>query len=309
MITTITLNPAIDKTCIIPELSPGRVNRLEQVKNVPGGKGINVAKVLLQYDYPVRTMGFLGGYTGEFIEDGIRKMGAECRFTKVDGDTRVNTNILAHDGSVTEVLEPGPVVSDEKLAAFLETYEEVLKDSDMMILSGSVAKGIPEAIYGELVLRAKRAGKKALLDTSGVYLKHGMAEKPFMVKPNIYELEGYLGRSLRSETDIVNAVRELLATGISHVLLSMGEKGLYYGCEAGIYFALPPRVKAVNTVGCGDSVVASFAMSMAEGKEQEDLLCSAVAISAANATTMENGVIPKQTAADLMQKITVRRCE
>ncbi len=309
MITTITLNPAIDKTCTIGEVLTGRVNRLVQVKNVPGGKGINVAKVLMQYGYPVRTMGFLGGYTGKFIEESIREMGAECRFTYVNGDTRCNTNILAADGSVTEVLEPGPVVADEELKQFLDAYEEALADSDVMILSGSVAKGIPEDVYGELILRGNRAGKKVLLDTSGVYLEHGIKAKPYMVKPNLVELEGYLRHKPETDEDIIAAIKKLLAQEIRHVLVSMGEKGLYYGCGDGIYFAAPPQVKAVNTVGCGDSVVASFAMSVSEGKEKEELLRSAVAISAANATTMENGVIPKETVLDLMQKITVKVCE
>lgn len=308
MITTITLNPAIDKTCTIEELRPGCVNRLTQVKNVPGGKGINVAKVLLQYDFPVRTMGFLGGYTGKFIEESIRDMGAECRFTPVKGDTRCNTNILASDGSVTEVLEPGPVISQEELAQFLEAYEKNLTDSDMMILSGSAAKGLPEDIYGELIRRGNRAGKKVLLDTSGVYLKNGIKEKPYMVKPNIAELENCLGRNLETEKDVLSAIDELLAEGIKHVLLSMGEKGLYYGCEEGIYFAASPKVKAVNTVGCGDSVVASFAMSEKKEHKAEEILRRAVAISAANATTMENGVIPKQTVLELIKEINVRTC-
>lgn len=307
MITTVTLNPAIDKTCVATRMIPGQVNRMESVKNIAGGKGINVTKVLLQYGYLVRAMGFLGGYTGDFIKQSVKALGAECRFTYVAGDTRCNTNILSEDGYVTEVLEPGPTISKEEMEKLLVDYDRTLMDSECIILSGSVSAGVPDTIYEDLILRAKKAGRKVLLDSSGAYLKNGVRAIPFMVKPNVKELEILMGRKLKDREAVIHAALTLAETGIEHVLVSMGEKGLLYVCGQEIFFAGAPKIKAVNTVGCGDSVVASFAISMRMGEEKEKLLRRATAISAANATTLESAVIPRETMEELYNKIEVEK--
>lgn len=307
MITTVTLNPAIDKTCVATRMLPGQVNRMESVKNIAGGKGINVTKVLLQYGYLVRAMGFLGGYTGDFIKESVKALGAECRFTYVSGDTRCNTNILSEDGYVTEVLEPGPTINKEELEKLLVDYDRTLIDSEFIILSGSVSAGVPDTIYEDLILRAKKAGRKVLLDTSGAYLKNGVRAIPYMVKPNVKELEILMGRKLKDREAVMHAALTLAETGIEHVLVSMGEKGLLYVCGQEIFFAGAPKIKAVNTVGCGDSVVASFAISMRRGEEKEKLLRRATAISAANATTLESAVIPRETMEELYNKIEIEK--
>lgn len=307
MITTVTLNPAVDKTCTAEQLIPGQVNRMESVKNIAGGKGINVTKVLLQFGYQVCAMGFFGGYTGTFIEESIKNLGAECFFTYVAGETRCNTNILSKDGYVTEVLEPGPVISEKELVDFIQEYRAVLKKSDYIVLSGSVPVGVPETIYRDLILMAKEAGKKVLLDSSGVYLKEGISAAPFMVKPNVKELEVLTGRKLRSRDEVIHAALTLAEKGIEHVMVSMGDKGLLYVCGQEIFFAKAPKVAAVNTVGCGDSTVASFVISMLAGDERAAIVKRAVAISAANATTLESAVIPVEIMEELYQKIEVER--
>ena len=307
MITTITLNPAIDKTCTASRFVPGQVNRMERVQNIAGGKGINVAKVLLQYGHRVRTMGFLGGYTGTFIEKSIGNLGANCAFTYVSGETRCNTNILSEDGYVTEVLEPGPCITEEENERFLRLYKENLSDSEYIVLSGSIPAGVPEAIYRELIVLAKEAGKKVVLDSSGASLKEGVKGIPFMIKPNTKELEVLCGRKLRSREDVMHAALSLAETGIAHVMVSMGEKGLFYVNDREIFFAKAPKVEAVNTVGCGDSAVASFVMSMLAKEEGEAVIRRAVAVSAANATTLESAVIPQKTAEMLYDRIEVER--
>ncbi len=307
MITTVTLNPAIDKTCVSARMLPGQVNRIERVTNIAGGKGINVAKVLLQYGYAVRTMGFLGGYTGNFIKESIKALGAECRFTSVEKDTRCNTNILSEDGYVTEILEPGPQIKKEELAQFLTDYERTLLDSEIIILSGSIPEGVPENIYEDLVCRANQKGKKVLFDSSGISFKNGVRGIPYMIKPNARELEILMGKKLPSKEALIHAALSLSETGIEHVMVSLGKKGLIYICGKEIFFAEAPKVNAVNTVGCGDSVVASFAMSMMLGEQKEEVLIRAVAVSAANATTLESAVIPKETMEALYDKVVVEQ--
>ncbi len=306
MITTITLNPAVDKTCTLKELIPGAVNRMEDVKNIAGGKGINVTKILRQYDYPVRALGFFGGYNGRFIEDYLKSIGAECCFTYVSGETRCNTNVLSDAGCVTELLEPGPIVSKEELDDFLGKYEAALTDSEVVIISGSIPEGIPAGIYADLIKMAKEKGSKVCLDTSGEPLKEGVAARPFMIKPNKRELEVLFNEKIETLAELKCKIAKLVESGISHVLVSMGSDGLIYANKKQVLFAKAPSVQAVNTVACGDSVVSSFVMSLIKGDDDEECLKKAVAISAANATTFESAVIPKETAGQLYEMVDVQ---
>lgn len=303
MIATVTLNPAIDKTCRTTGMMPGQVNRMDSMVSIAGGKGVNVTKILRQYDYEVTALGFVGGYTGRFIEERLTDLGTVCRFTTIAGDTRCNLNVLSEDGYVTELLEPGPVISKEELAAFLAEYKQTLKECELMILSGSIPKGVPDRIYATLTELADEAGVKVLLDTSGEALKAGISAKPFMIKPNLKELESLVGRRIEGKEDAAAVAMEFVRHGISHVMVSMGAKGLLYASANKVLFAKAPDVKAVNTVACGDSVVASFAMSLLKGDMGGECLKQATSISAANATTMESAVIPKEVAEELYQKV------
>lgn len=305
MITTVTLNPAIDKTITTSSLLPGQVNRSESVKNIAGGKGINVTKVLRQYGNSVCALGFLGGYTGRFIEEYVEGLGAESSFTRIAGETRTSTNVLSQDGYVTEILEPGPVITKEEKDQFLQTYREKISGSEFVVLSGSAPKGLPTDIYAQLIALADRQRIRTVLDTSGELLVQGVKARTFLIKPNCKELEYLTGRRLRELSEIKEAALQLVAEGIVHVLVSMGEKGMLYATKEKCLFAKAPKVKALNTVGSGDSAVAAAVMALQQGASMEDTLKLCVAISAANTTTLENAVIPKEYAAELLTQIQV----
>lgn len=307
MILTVTLNPAVDKTYTAGALMLGQVNRMRTVNNIAGGKGINVAKILRQYGYDVMTAGFLGGYTGEFIEACMREIHAHCRFTKVAGETRSSINVIAEDGYVTEILEPGPSVSAQELEQFVADYKNAVSECELVVMSGSVAKGIPADIYGQLVAIGKKAGLRCILDTSGEALLHGIKEAPFMIKPNQKELEYLVGHRLKDIGEIGEAAKKLRKTGIEHVLVSLGKKGLLSVTENEILWAKTPSVKTVNTVGCGDSVVASYAMSLLKGEDNYTSLKRAAAISAANTATLESGDIALELAEELLDKIQIEK--
>ncbi len=305
MVATVTLNPAIDKTYTASTLHPGEVNRMNTVKNIAGGKGINVTKVLRQYGYQVRVLGFLGGYTGSMIEDYIKEIGAECCFTHIKGSTRVNINILEEDGYVTELLEPGPFVDSEEFKRFFEDFSRAIEDCDTVVLSGSAPENIPVFIYRDLILRAKNQKKKVILDSSGKFLIESINTCPFMVKPNILELEALSGRKIRGLDDAIGAALQIGGRGIPHVVVSMGASGILYVNDRKIYFAKVPPVKAVNTIGCGDSVVAAFIMAYDQGMDVRDILKHCVGISAANVTTFDSAVIPMKTAKELINKVEI----
>lgn len=306
MITTVTLNPAIDKTIETSRLILGQVNRMERVKNMAGGKGINVTKVLRQYGYPVRALGFLGGYTGRFIEEYVESLGAESCFTGIRGETRTSTNVLSEDGYVTEILEPGPVISGEEKERFLQTYREKIRGNDFVVLSGSAPKGIDSDIYAQLIAIARELKVSAVLDTSGELLIHGVKARPFFIKPNVKELEYMTGRKLKELQEIREEAVRLVSEGIPHVMVSMGEKGILYATKEGCLMARAPQVKVCNTVGSGDSAVAAAVMALAGTYSMEDTLKLCVAVSAANTTTLENAVIPKEYAEELFNLVECR---
>lgn len=307
MVLTVTLNPAVDKTYTTGSLMLGQVNRMRTARNVAGGKGINVAKILRQYGYDVMTAGFLGGYTGQFIERCMQEIHAECHFTKVAGETRSSINVLAEDGYVTEILEPGPAVSAQELERFLEDYRAAVAACDLAVMSGSVAKGIPADIYKALIRIGRQEGKRCILDTSGEALLHGIEASPYMIKPNQKELEYVAGHKLKDIGEVQEAAQRLRERGIGHVLVSLGKKGILSVSGEGTLWAKPPQVKAVNTVGCGDSVVASYAISLLKGEDEHTALKRAAAISAANAASLESGDIALELAEELLGKIQIEK--
>ncbi len=301
MILTITLNPAVDKTCHINELMLGQVNRLQSVQSIAGGKGVNVTKILRQFDYPVIAMGFLGGFSGQMIREKLTEMGAECHFTPIHGETRVSTNVLAENGYVTELLEPGPEIRLEELSGFLEEYKKQVEKVEIVVLSGSIPLGVPQDIYATLITIAKEKGCKVFLDTSGEALKAGVKAIPHFLKPNRKEMEYLVGRRLATKEDIVIEARKLLETGVEAVVVSMGAKGFVYVDNTGVLEQAAYKVKAVNTVACGDTIVASYCMSELEGKAREEVVKRAAALSAANATTSVSAEIDMDVYKELLK--------
>lgn len=300
MILTVSLNPAVDKTCEIERVQPGTVNRFKSAVSVAGGKGINVTKILRQFHVPVMAVGFLGGTGGKLIEEAMEELGVECHFTKIKGQTRTNVNILAADGSVTELLEPGPVIREKELAEFRKQFSGGLEICEMVVLSGSVPEGVPADIYRQLIEECHQAGCKVILDTSGEALREGLPAKPDLLKPNLKELEYLLGKKMDSAKRFAEETTRLCEQGVGKLVVSLGAEGLFYADQNQDIYQAAKQVKAVNTVGCGDTVVASLCMSELAGDDPETALQKAAALAAANATTMENGRIPLETYLELL---------
>lgn len=303
MILTVSLNPAVDKTCGIERLEPGRVNRLLEAKSVPGGKGINVTKVLRQFCMPVMATGFLGGSGGQWIGEAMERLGVTCCFTKIAESTRTNINVVAADGSVTEILEPGPRIREKELAAFRRQFSGCLEQCEWVILSGSVPEGVPTEIYAELIRECHAYGCKVILDSSGEALRAGVLAKPELVKPNQRELEALAGGPLGTRERLEEALWRLCETTGGDVVVSCGADGLLYGSAAepgALLRESAKKVRAVNTVGCGDTVVASLCMSRIAQEDVETTLRKAAALAAANAATKENGSIPMEKYLELL---------
>jgi len=291
MILAITMNPAIDKVYAIDDFEINRVFRPKAMTATAGGKGLNVARVAHILGEPVMATGFLGGSTGQFIHKQIEEMGLIDRFVSIQGETRICINIMDEKNTTsTEVLEPGPTISQEECDLFLEQYEKMLDSCDVVTASGSLPKGVAVDFYNMLIGIAKERGKKFILDTSGDYFKHGIQAKPYMIKPNKEEFEKAMG-SLRTLNDYDVALMKLKEQGIELPVITLGKDGCIAALEDGIYRFFAPSIKVLNTVGSGDSFVAGCAVSLCRGKGAMEVVKMGMACGMANTQFFQTGMV------------------
>ncbi|WP_455436149.1 1-phosphofructokinase [Hungatella hathewayi] len=308
MIITLTLNASVDKAYHISgNVVPGTVMRVQSCQNTAGGKGLNVARVIKLCGEEVMPSGLAGGNTGALLEQLAYRDGLTGRFVHVNAETRCCINILDEKHQSTEFLEPGEEVSDQEIKRFKAEFEKICVDAHVVTMSGSVPKGVKKTIYKELVKEAKRWGKKVILDTSGELLKEGILASPDMIKPNQEELGMLLGREVTTLKEVKAAALELHKTGIRYVVVSLGKDGALLVCGDGIFHGIPPKITAVNTVGCGDSMVAAFAVAMQREYSTEDSLRYAVAVSAANALSDKTGYFEKEELEKIFPCVRIQR--
>lgn len=305
MITTVTLNVAVDKAYVIDEFRKGEVMRVIKCTNTAGGKGLNVAKVAKQCGEDVLATGFVGGHAGAYVEDMLNEQNVKNAFVHTKNETRSCVNILAADGSSTEFLEPGAPVTEAEVQEFLTQFEKMVQESDVVTISGSVPKGVPMTMYQDLIAQVKAQGKSVILDTSGALLEEGIKAKPTMIKPNSDEIEMLLGISIHNREELIESGKKLQRSGIPYVVISLGGDGALVITDDHVYHGQPPKIKPVNTVGCGDSMVAAFAVGMQRGLDVEEMLRYAVSVSSANALTMATGYFEEEDRAKLYEDVNI----
>lgn len=307
MILTVTMNPSIDKLYMVDKNELGTVMRVRQVSNTAGGKGLNVSRVAAQLGEAVVAAGLVGGHIGAYFESLI---GPEIgkAFTHVAHETRSCINVWdASDGLSTEYLEPGAPISETEAEQFFTDFQRILPKAEVVTVSGSLPKGAPADSYERLIQWCHEAGKKVLLDTSGENLRRGVSARPDFIKPNTDELAQLLGRPVSGMDDAVTAARALHEQGIRWVAVSLGAQGAVLVCAEGTYHGCPPRITPRNTVGCGDSMVAGFAVSLARGFTGAEALRLAAAVSAANALTLGTGSYDPEDFEKILPQVAVRR--
>jgi tagatose 6-phosphate kinase len=308
MITTVTLNTAVDKLYLVEDVQPNTVMRVQQVSNTAGGKGLNVSKVAALCGASVRAMGFLGGFTGGYVRSLLSAQGITPAFTEISGETRSCINIRnMATGKHTEYLEPGVPVTPEELDAFLQEFKKALPEASIITVSGSVPQGTPSNFYATLVQAARNMGKPLLLDTSGQLLRNAVTAKPTLIKPNTDEIEQLLGARPKTREEMLAAVEKLHKNGIDYVISSLGAQGAIMVCSEGSFWGITPNIPVVNTVGCGDAMMAGFAVSMAEGRPPEEMLRFATAVSTANALTIPTGYFEQDDLKRLLTQVKVKK--
>ncbi|QGQ47786.1 1-phosphofructokinase [Metabacillus sediminilitoris] len=305
MITTVTLNVAIDKSYVIDVLKKGEVMRVHECTKTPGGKGLNVARVIKLCGEDVLATGIVGGHSGAYVEDLLKKQDIAYDFVHTASETRTCINVLDSEGNSTEFLEPGDPVSQTELNDLLVKFADMITESDVITISGSVPKGVNIDIYARLVAMVKEKGKQVILDTSGDLLKEGIKACPTMIKPNRDEVKALLNMSVDNWDELVAGARKLQSNGIKYVVVSLGTEGALVVTKDHIYHGKPPCIQPVNTVGSGDSMVAAFAVGLARKYQVEEMLRYAIAVSAANTLTMTTGNFKEEDMKVLYDQVTI----
>ncbi|GGK14378.1 sugar kinase [Streptomyces camponoticapitis] len=301
MILTVTLNTALDITYRTAALTPHTTNRVAEVSERPGGKGVNVARVLSALGHETVVTGFAGGRTGDAVRELLAADGPSDALVAIEGTTRRTVAVVDEaTGDTTQLNEPGPTVTSAEWATFLTSYEGLVARADAVALCGSLPPGIHVGAYAELVRAARAAGLPVLLDTSGEPLRRGIAARPDLVKPNADELA-----QLTGSREPVRATRDARRRGGRAVIASLGAAGLFAATPDGAWRATPPRTVRGNPTGAGDSAVAGLLSGLVERLPWPERLARAVALATATVLAPAAGEFDREAYADLLRQIDV----
>ncbi|WP_155286143.1 1-phosphofructokinase [Lacticaseibacillus zhaodongensis] len=301
MIYSITLNPAIDYVVGLPHLELGLVNRLDSAIKLPGGKGINVSRILKELQLPTTAWGFTGGFTGQFVNQQLAALGLGCDFTPIQSDTRINVKLKAEDE--TELNAPGPDITAAEIAAFKSKFKQ-LQPGDVVIMAGSIPASLPESFYRDLLPLIHQAGADFVIDTTGEALLATLPEKPLVVKPNHHELADLFGDPEYQDTQsIVAAGRKLLDLGAQHVLISMAGAGALMITKDKAWHGSAAKGTVKNSVGAGDSMLAGFTGTFAQ--THDALKSFKKAIACGSATAYSTDLATSAKIAEVEQTITI----
>lgn len=304
-------NPAIDKRLTVPSLLLGQVNRVRAVQSFPGGKAVHVAMVLQTLGGQPHWIGPCGGASGEDLKAGLASLGIRATACASQQRTRTNLEIVAEDGTVTEILEPGSNLSPAEWNDFLSACRRAFAENSentLVILSGSLPAHTRSNLYADLIAGAQESGCRTLLDTSGEPLRAALAAKPFFVKPNRVELAHILGAVINTLSEASSALRKLLSLGAQSAALSLGSQGLLFcaGKDSPVLFAAASPVRSCSAVGCGDSALAGFAFGIASAYSPQDTLRLAAACAAANCLADSPGAARLKDIQDFQRQIVIQ---
>ena len=302
MIYTVTLNPSIDFIVRLDSLALGSVNRMTSDDKFAGGKGINVSRILKRLDIENTATGFIGGFTGRFVKDGLVDEGIATKFVEVSEDTRINVKVKA--GEETEINGAGPHISTEKLEE-LEAILAGLSSEDTVVFAGSAPSSLGNQVYNTLIPIAKKAGAEVVCDFEGQTLLDALNYQPLLVKPNNHELADIFGVELNGLADIEKYAREILAKGAKNVIISMAGDGALFVTPEAAYFAKPIKGTVKNSVGAGDSMVAGFTGEYVKSGDPIEALKWGVACG--TATTFSDDLATAEFIKETYQKVEVEK--
>ena len=302
MIYTCTLNPSIDYRIEADQLKLGHLNRADISTFYPGGKGINVSRVLNNLDTENTALGFLGGFTGKFIVDYLNEEEVNHSFVSHDGPTRVNVKLKETDRE-TEINGVGAKISNESREALIEKIKK-LKKGDYLVLSGSLPTSLEFSYYKEISQICYENEVSLIIDISYPELKDLLQYRPLLIKPNKEELNQILGKELTTIEEILEGGQELQRLGAQNVMISLGGEGAAFVNEKETLIAIVPQGKVKSTVGSGDSMVAGFLSSFMKSLNIEQAFRYSVA--AGSATAFSHDLCKREEVENLLPKIQIK---
>lgn len=285
MILTVCCNPCIDKYIYVSGFEKSTLNRVTGTLSCLGGKGINVAKAIAVLEDKAYAVGFMGENHQKAFSDELKTLGIDSTFSVFQGNTRTNYKINDTDGTITEMNEYGPTISQELQNDLLDKIKNI--DCKLVVLSGSLPKGVPDTYYADI---AKAINKPFAVDAEKGKLLPTLKYHPEIIKPNLHELEEISGRRLERLEDKIYECKKLITLGAKRVLLSMGSRGAILVDDKNCYMANAPKVDVKSTVGAGDTMLASSCISIIKGDTGIDILKKAVA--GGTAAVMSDGTNP-----------------
>lgn len=307
MILTVTLNAALDRTFTVPNFEVGFRHRATETLTLPGGKGVNVARVVKTLGQPVIATGFAGGPTGERIISQLNREGILCDFVRIDAESRTSTAVVDPVGNtVTEINEYGPDIREEEVELMMDKLEYLCRATDVVVVAGSLPRSLDPGIYADVIARLKSHGATVLFDSYGEPFRLGIKAGPDFVFPNQAEAEMVIGHEFSSNDDFVagcGALREMGA--VSAVIKS--ERGCVAQVAAAegvrTFLGRAPRVEAVSAVGSGDALVGGYAVKLLKSADPAECVRFAIACAAANALQAGAGVFSADEAQRLIAAV------
>ncbi len=289
MILTVTLNPCVDHTVFVESLKLGDTNRVLRVESDAGGKGVNLSRVAVEMGAKSVAIGFLGGGPGHVVKKSLEQQGVDHDFVEIADETRTNFNVENAKGDPpTTFNAPGPEVSKQEWEALIKHLQSHVRDATWVALGGSLPLGVPKDAFRILGDVVKKGGKRLVLDADGEPFLEGLKANPDFVKPNSKEAERWLGRSIETEDQAVEAAKEIYARigkGDRIAVLSRGKRGAILACAQGVYLGKSPDLHEKSTIGSGDSLIAGFLVHLEKDAPIEEAFAWGIAAGAATALT------------------------
>jgi len=301
LIIVLSLNTAIDRVLQVPLLTPGTVMRATETRSFAGGKGINVARNLLRLGEQVRVVGFLGGSAAAFIKERCAELGLEARWVDIAGETRTCVTVLdAASGGQTVLNEPGPLITPLEIERLLDALQASVSPGDLLCISGTAARGMPDSAYGHIVQRMKGVGVRVLVDAGGPGLLSAIEAGVWAVAPNEDEL-----RSATKADAPVAEMARTVAGEVEIVLVTLGRDGCIAAVDGRLWRARAPQIHELNAVGSGDAFVAGFLSATAQGLEPMEAVRLAVACGASNALRYEPCIGSREEVESLRRQVEI----
>jgi 1-phosphofructokinase family hexose kinase len=285
MIVTVTLNPAMDQTLVVPKFVAGDTLRVKASGVDPGGKGINVSRVIRELGGESIAMGFAPGGLGSYVLQTLEAQGIICDFIRTSGEMRTNITLLDESRQLNTILsEAGPETEAEAVPELKERLRRILRPGDWLVIAGSIPPPISPSIYADLIRDANEMGVHTLLDADGEALAHGAAAQPEILKGNRREIERLIGSRLGDEASTLEAAVKVREMGIPLVLVTRGKQGAI-GVGEQAFRGIAPRVRAISAVGSGDAFLAGVVVTLNRGGSLEEAMQLGIAAGTAAVLT------------------------